>query len=1003
MIKGNLASFSLGEIFQSLAVNTHTGTMKILEKTGEEKYLYFSKGEICLFSSSSHPSLRIGEILIRSGALERSKLEEALELQKTSSERLGGILIKHFGVSQSDIEIALETKICEEIYDLFLLNEAEFEFFVDHFPEEIFESYEKNIHISINTTNVLMEGLRLADEWKVIQRKVGTFNEIFALTGPPPAEGYSCVEEEAVYTLIDGQTPVSEIFDYFPGSRFECCKTLFEFLGAGRIRPLSLEECRQKGNEASKKGDTQSAIFFLNYATQLGPDRPEPFVLVGKLLKQIDKEHEAQAAHLKATQLYFEAGDFKKVIEVGDPLLKSHPRDEELLTAVFQAAMAEKKKEIASNSGECLAQILLDKGSRAHAIEILQRLIGLFPSDLMRRLYVAGLLKEGNNSQDQDRAIHLLEEGLDLVGSKGDINEKIKVNRLLFEICPDRQDVKQEISNLLSLQERVIKRKKAKVTLFGIVCIVLLLLALIPILYEIKARELYSHAQRLEQISKETGNYQVAVDAYTRLIDEYSMSTRASMAEASRDSLVQREKTKAEVIQKVENTKKFEQAQKFKKAKQNVVSKFERAAEFESKGKFPQAFALYKELLNADRNLFPQEVETILLPVIVTSNPPGCNVTLNKKVVGKTPIVLRAEIDKPLELHLSRDGCEPHNLKSKFGEKASYHFEMKLRPITDFRLSSAIHDPIDSDGEDLVFPSRDGFFYSFSPKNQKLNWRRVIGRFGDKASTPLYLPTEIVIGNVNGEVSCFSRENGKSRWRLFLEHSILARPSVSEDARYVAVGDTSGKLSLIDNKSGKLTGQFQTENEILFAPAFWNYMAIVASEDNNLYFVSLPKAKKVIHTESFPGEISCDLQVYGQTMIFTTRDGQLHSYDLSQRRFKWTRNLEGEPVGNPIQYQDQFLTSLASGEIVAIESESGVIKWKQSLCKSLPGQITLNADKIYMGTQEGEVFGFDLKSKTKIWSYRSDSVISQAPLVFGHHLFVVTHGGKFFIMELFKG
>ena len=1002
MIKGNLASFSLGEIFQSLAVNNHTGTMKILEKTGEEKYLYFSKGEICLFSSSSHPSLRIGEILIRLGYLERPQLEEALEQQKTSTERLGSLLIKNFGVSQSTIELALETKICEEIYDLFLLNEAEFEFFVDHFPEEIFESYEKNIHISIDTTRVLMEGLRLADEWKVIQKKVGTFNEIFTLADSAPTDGYSSPEEEAIYTLLDGKTPVSEIFEHFPGSRFDCCKTLFEFLGAGKIRPLTIDECRERGNEASKNKNIQSAIFFLNYATELGPDRPESFVLVGKLLNQIEKEKEAQAAHLKATQLYFETGDFKHVIEIGEPLLKHYPRDEELLTALFQAGVSEDKKEIAAKSGESLVQILLDKGSRAHAIEILQRLVSIFPEDLRRRVFVAGILKDGT-SQEKERAVQILEEGIDLVGSKGDINEKIRVNRLLFEICPDRQDVKQEINNLLSLQERAHRRKKAKITLFGIICIGLVLLTLIPILYEIKARELYSHAQRLERISEESGDYQVAVDAYNQLLEDYSMSTRATMAKAARESLIQREKAKVEAIEKVENSKTFEQESILKKAKQSVISKLEKAIEFETNGKFPQAFALYKELLKVDRNLFPQEVETILLPVIVTSNPPGCEVKLNKVVVGKTPIVLRSDVDKPLDLHLSRDGCEPMNLQSKFGEKPSYHFEMRLRPIGDFRLSSAIHNPLSSDGQDLTFPSRDGVFYSFSPKNQKLNWRRVIGRFGDKTSTPLYLPTEIIMGNVNGEVSCFSRENGKSRWRLFLEDSILARPSISEDARYVAVGDTSGKLSIIDNRDGKLTGQFQTENEILYAPALWNYMVIVASEDNNLYFLSLPQVKKVIHVENFPYEITSDLQVHDNILVFTTADGQLNSYDLSQRRFKWTQNLEGKPNGNPSLYNEVFLTTLSSGEIVATDRKSGAIKWRSKLCASSPGNFTLTEDKIYLGNQAGEVFGFDLTKKTKIWSYRSDSAITQAPLIFGNHLFVATHDGKFFIMELFKG
>src|SRR5262245_10386144 len=41
MLKGNLSSFSLGEIFQSLAINNHTGTLKITTKDGGQKCIYF--------------------------------------------------------------------------------------------------------------------------------------------------------------------------------------------------------------------------------------------------------------------------------------------------------------------------------------------------------------------------------------------------------------------------------------------------------------------------------------------------------------------------------------------------------------------------------------------------------------------------------------------------------------------------------------------------------------------------------------------------------------------------------------------------------------------------------------------------------------------------------------------------------------------------------------------------------------------------------------------------
>ena len=55
-LKGNLKSFSLGEIFQSLSLNRHTGTLVVDTGKGDQeitRYIYFAEGEITFLSPSS--------------------------------------------------------------------------------------------------------------------------------------------------------------------------------------------------------------------------------------------------------------------------------------------------------------------------------------------------------------------------------------------------------------------------------------------------------------------------------------------------------------------------------------------------------------------------------------------------------------------------------------------------------------------------------------------------------------------------------------------------------------------------------------------------------------------------------------------------------------------------------------------------------------------------------------------------------------------------------------
>src|SRR5262245_17500751 len=103
MLKGDLSSFSLGEIFQSLAINNHTGTLKISSPNGPDKLIYFDNGEITLFSNGSTGLPRLGEVLIRKGKLTQEDLDEALAEQSRTKVILGEILLKKGLVTQKDL------------------------------------------------------------------------------------------------------------------------------------------------------------------------------------------------------------------------------------------------------------------------------------------------------------------------------------------------------------------------------------------------------------------------------------------------------------------------------------------------------------------------------------------------------------------------------------------------------------------------------------------------------------------------------------------------------------------------------------------------------------------------------------------------------------------------------------------------------------------------------------------------------------------------------------
>ncbi|RME76939.1 MAG: DUF4388 domain-containing protein [Planctomycetota bacterium] len=269
-IRGRTKGFHLSDLMEILTNHQYSGTLRISWQN-QKKVIYFKSGELHLLSWPQNKNIRIGSILVKQKKITESQLMEALAIQKGCSKKLGEILLDQGFLTEEDIHNAVKSKLEEEIYEIFTWEDGYFEFFKNHYPPE-FQNNEEVTTLVFSVKNLLMEGLRRSDEWKILKEKISSPQLIFQRKEPIPSFLEESEEERNILNLIDGKKSVSQILGEAKEGRFEVYSILSNLLDQGVILLRSFAECQQAFYDALSEKDFHQAIHFLEAALVLAEE-----------------------------------------------------------------------------------------------------------------------------------------------------------------------------------------------------------------------------------------------------------------------------------------------------------------------------------------------------------------------------------------------------------------------------------------------------------------------------------------------------------------------------------------------------------------------------------------------------------------------------------------------------------------------------------------------------------------------------------------------------------
>lgn len=241
---------------------------------------------------------------------------------------------------------------------------------------------------------------------------------------------------------------------------------------------------------------------------------------------------------------------------------------------------------------------------------------------------------------------------------------------------------------------------------------------------------------------------------------------------------------------------------------------------------------------------------------------------------------------------------------------------------------------------------------------------------------PILLGDRVVIptdADPKGHIYAFEAASGELQWKVPLAKGVATTPLLI-DGRIVAVS-AEGEVVAIDAKSGKViwqqapAGRLQTLPYIP-SPASAGKRIFVVDNTNRIFALDAGTGA-TLWRNTLGARPSTGLVVAGSSVLAGTADGYLTWLATDSGEVKKRVRLEtGPPYGTPL-LASPLLFVLTAGDrssLLALDPESGAIRWKQETPKEWTTYrpLVTGADVI-VGNQEKNLCAFDRKTGARRW------------------------------------
>lgn len=423
------------------------------------------------------------------------------------------------------------------------------------------------------------------------------------------------------------------------------------------------------------------------------------------------------------------------------------------------------------------------------------------------------------------------------------------------------------------------------------------------------------------------------------------------------------------------------------------------------------------EIEQAYREVLPDEVNALRMPVFVTSYPSGATATLNDGTSTETPGMLWVRPHQQVELTFEKAGFTSETRTDEATKFLAFDASLNrlvrrtLRlGLTEVKLGPSLKEealiPVHALQVDVgtgvaYYVGHDGTLRDMPLGGRgRAPWAVTeldhrIGVYGDPTPQLVLIPGHVIlVSSLLGRVSAHTPSNaGQRAWDCEIGSAVTSPPGY-HSAGVLAVGTLDGDVVFINENSGHELWRFKTQNMVVSAPYFARKeLAVVGSTDNRLYAVNWEQKGKPLSVLDLGDDVLLGPVPIGRRLLVATADGVLHVIELDSKtgRMKVLQRTEPGPAHLGGLVVDGSRVFFSRGkELHGYELVDGLLKRLWEPVKA-GGQLTAACAReglVYVGADDGVLYAVRQETGEVYWRHETRASIEQPPFVYGSELFV---------------